>query len=471
MNAYLETLIEQRNDYKKSISMPIEIREFLISRLPSKMMCSSTLKSGEVKTYRLDKNKALSYEHIQVNHPNLYSFIVIDDDGIEPDNYLDLPIAPPNLIVINPKTGHSQKWYFLKEGVTRTRFGSQQAKDYYAKTVFKMTAIYNGDVHYTGYLARNPFSKRHIVFCPEIEPYTLNELNDAMGVTADDYASGNKYKSDAFLLIREYCHRNKKLSEASGIGRNCETFEILRHQAYREWYEFNDVDQFQTYLESVATKINQNRFANNLLPNSEIKSISKSIANYCFSRRIKTTSNIKSFSDRQKSRGKLGGLAKSKNFDEARAKFTNLFVQNPQLKTKQLAIECGVSERTIRRYKKEIEPKLEAISELIPSARKPVFDEENLDDLGNSDLAKKLGVSVRTIQRRRAKAKMNAAQEINKAIDEEAQDKIKEGGDKADNSLFSWLHVVPVLNKEYMFFQFFNLSQIPFIYPCRNNSR
>lgn len=109
MNVYLETLFEQKRDHKRSCSIPDTVRDFLITHLPKKMMCSSTIKSGDVQTYTLAKNIALRYEHIQVNHHNRYNFIVIDDDGLYPSNFMDLPVAPPNLIVVNPDTGHSQK--------------------------------------------------------------------------------------------------------------------------------------------------------------------------------------------------------------------------------------------------------------------------------------------------------------------------------------------------------------------------
>ena len=443
MNSYLETLIEQQKDHQRSRSIPAKVYEFLIKNLPKVMMCSSTLKSGDVRTYTLPKNIALTYEHIQINHENLSKFIVIDDDGLDPSNFLDLPVAPPNLVIVNPKTGHSQKWYFLQEGVTRTHHGSEKAKNYYSTTVFKLTAIYNGDPNYSGFLARNPLSKRHIVFSPHSEPYTLDQLNASIGVTSDDYDSQNRYKSDAFLLIADYCRRNRKLSEVSGIGRNCTIFEILRHQAYREWQEYPSEQAFANYLQSEAYKINKNRFANDLLPENELKHIANSIARYCFSNRIKKTGNPRPFLDRQKSRGSLGGKARSEQYDGAREKFTTLYTQNPNLKTKEFADLCGVSERTIRTYKKQVESKFPTISELKLS-EKTLFEDEDIYQRPNKLLAKKFGVSVRTIQRRRSKSRTISAQAINRAL---LIEKEVRGDDKTESSHFSWLHEVSRLKK------------------------
>ncbi|WP_333617006.1 replication initiation protein [Acinetobacter variabilis] len=444
MTNYINTLIEQKSDHRSSVCIPDQVREFLINHLPREMMCSSTLKAdGEVniRTFTLKKHKALRFEHIQPNHANFKSFIIIDDDGLEPDNYLDLPVPKPNLVVINPKTGHSQKWYFLKTGVPTTYFGCKKAKDYFATTIFKLTAIYNGDNCYTGFLARNPLSNRHIVFSPRSEPYTLDEINNEIGVTAHDYEKGNKYKSDAFLLINEYCRRHKKVAEAAGYGRNCEIFEILRHQAYLEWHKYDCAEMFQKVLEVDAAKINRSRYPDNLLPDNELVSISKSIANYCFSRRIKKTASVKSFSDRQKKRGRIGGKARSDLYKDARAKFITEYTQNSHLSSKVLASLCGVSERTIRNYKKQMQFDLPL----------PVFQEEDIYLRSNKYLAKELGVSIRTIQRRRAKAKILSAQAINKAL---LKNVIDRGGDKMANGHFRYIPGVKV----------FALIVVPFSY-------
>jgi hypothetical protein len=456
MTTYIDILLEQKEEHKTFNSIPGQIRDFLITRLPKEMLCSSTLKTeyGKICTYRLAKHLALKHEHIQPNHGNLTNFIVIDDDGLDPENHLELPVPPPNLIVINPMSGHSQKWYFLEEGVTQTYFGRKKIKEYLETTIFKLKAVYNGDNGYTGWLARNPFSKKHSVLCPRIKPYTLKELNDGIGVSSSDYDRQNKYKSDAYTLINEYSRRNKKLAEAAGYGRNCAIFEILRHQAYRECHEYSSETAFSIHLKAEAGKINRNHYANNLLPENELKDIANSIARYCFSRRIKTTGNIKSFSERQKARGSLGGKARSEQYDDARAKFNALYTKNPALKTRELAGLCGVSERTIRTYKKQIEPTVKLI--------KPSFEEVDIYQRSNRHLAKILGVSIRTVQRRRSKSRIMSAQAINRAL----LVKVKSvGGDKAESGLFRCIHEVGALDKNLYILFTSCLIQIPFLIP------
>ena len=166
MSWCIDTLLEQRKDHPNKSCMPYESRKFLITHLPKTMLCSSSLKTENPKSYLLEKHIALKNEHIQPNHENMWKFIIIDDDVNSPDAYLDLPVPPPNLIVINPESGHCQRWYFLANGVSRSPQSQRKFQDYYLKTLFKLTAIYHGDAAYNGNLARNPVYPKHICLYP-----------------------------------------------------------------------------------------------------------------------------------------------------------------------------------------------------------------------------------------------------------------------------------------------------------------
>ena len=62
----------------------------------------------------------------------------------------------------------------------------------------------------------------------------------------------------------------------------------------------------------------------------------------------------KEFIEKQKKRGAAGGKSRSGQFDIARQKCFDLYMQNPSLKVAEIAKECCVSERTIRNYLKSI---------------------------------------------------------------------------------------------------------------------
>lgn len=211
MSWCIDTLLEQRKDHPNKSCMPYESRKFLITHLPKTMLCSSSLKTENPKSYLLEKHIALKNEHIQPNHENMWKFIIIDDDVNSPDAYLDLPVPPPNLIVINPESGHCQRWYFLANGVSRSPQSQRKFQDYYLKTLFKLTAIYHGDAAYNGNLARNPVYPKHICLYPRLKPYTLNELNSGMGISKSDYEKGNYVISHRELAgQQEYAYQNKR---------------------------------------------------------------------------------------------------------------------------------------------------------------------------------------------------------------------------------------------------------------------
>lgn len=94
MSWCIDTLLEQRKDHPNKSCMPYESRKFLITHLPKTMLCSSSLKTENPKSYLLEKHIALKNEHIQPNHENMWKFIIIDDDVNSPDAYLDLPVPP-----------------------------------------------------------------------------------------------------------------------------------------------------------------------------------------------------------------------------------------------------------------------------------------------------------------------------------------------------------------------------------------
>ena len=406
MSWCIETLVEQRKDHPNKSYMPHEIREFLITHLPKTMLCSSSLKTENPTSYRLKKYIALKNEHIQPNHENMWKFIIIDDDVNSPDAYLDLPVPRPNMVVINPESGHCQRWYFLANGVSRTSMSKRTIQDYYLKTLFKLTAIYHGDAAYNGNLARNPVHPKHICLYPRLKPYTLNELNSGMGISKSDYEKGNLDQSEAFLRIQEYCRKNKKMSDNMGAGRNCTIFDILRVKAYKIHCEYSTETDFANDLQFEAQKINQNYFPNNLLPHNELKHISKSIARYCFTKlRNRKFSLPLSFIERQKVRGALGGQTRSSNYAGARQKCFELYTQDSSLKMSEIAQACNVSERTIRNYHKEIKKQKEHAVELV-----------DYSNYTNEQLAALWGVSVRTIQRRRAAAKLEVKTAVEHAL-------------------------------------------------------
>lgn len=403
MSLYMDCLLEQKKDHSIKSYMPKDIEDFLIRNLPKVMLCSSSLKTDNPRSYPLEKYRALKHEHIQPNHENMLNFMIIDSDINSPDAYLDLPCPFPNMVVINPETGHCQLWYFLEKGVSRSFKSRRKCQDYYFKTLFKLTAIHNGDAAYNGTLARSPFNPKHICLYPRVKPYTLNELNQGMGVSKLDYEKDNPDKSEAFLLIQKYCLQNKQISETMGFGRNCTIFDILRVKAYKLHEKYVSETDFAFTLQGEVQEINQNYFPNNLLSDNELKHMAKSIARYCF-KNMHYQESAPWFRERQKARGARGGEVRSSHYEGARKKCFDLYMQDPSLKATEIAQACGVSERTIRTYIKKIKEDQEPTVELI-----------DYSAYTNKELATLLEVSVRTVQRKRVAAKLEAERALKRA--------------------------------------------------------
>ena len=184
-----------------------------------------------------------------------------------------------------------------------------------------------------------------------------------------------------------------------GAGRNCTIFDVLRVKAYKIHHEYGTETDFALDLRFEAQKINKNYFPNNPLPDNELKHIANSIARYCFTK-LRNRQFSSSFIERQKVRGALGGEARSSKYEEARQKCFELYTRDPSLKVSEIAQACGVNERTIRNYLKK---QKELTVELI-----------DYSAYTNKQLAALLGVSVRTVQRRLAAAKL----EVKKAVEQ-----------------------------------------------------
>ncbi len=309
MSLYIDTLLEQKRGHLNKSCMPYEIKEFLITHLPKIMLCSSSLKTENPRSYQLEKHIALKHEHIQPNHENMWKFIVIDDDVNSPDAYLDLPVYLPLIWLWSTQSlVYCQRWYFLANGVSRTSMSKRTIQDYYLKTLFKLTAIYHGDAAYNGNLARNPVHPKHICLYPRLKPYTLNELNSGMGISEIGLWKGESgsiwgFSANSGIL-------QKKQKDVGQYGRWPELYDFwyFTGKAYKIHCEYSTETDFANDLQFEAQKINQNYFPNNLLPHNELKHISKSIARYCFTKlRNRKFSLPLSFIERQKVRGALGG--------------------------------------------------------------------------------------------------------------------------------------------------------------------
>lgn len=249
----------------------------LYKELPAKLRFSPT--KCETKFRKKTPKLVTNNPYIGYNTPFVTKFIVIDlDYNNSLIAYYDAEIPRPQFVIKNPKNGHCQYLYRLKDPVSFFAKSRQAPIDLLNAVEWALNDVLKGDKAFSGYLAKNLFNTAHELYYTGAEPYALGELAK-------------------FLNLPSYIPPSAINDES--YGRNVSIFNAVRQQAYAIAYSSNYTQLYSQCLEW-ATKHNE-RY-NPRLPYNEIKSISKSIARYCTSTRFR-----RSYSELQAHRGAKGG--------------------------------------------------------------------------------------------------------------------------------------------------------------------
>lgn len=229
----------------------------LYKNLPKTPYCSDDLNYG-LKINRL--GKALEKRYLQINNPAVQHSLIFDLDIDNCFYNFEKNNAPaPNIIIKNPKNGRCHYIYQLEKGIYKNQYASLKATKYAASIEAGLCNKLEADLQYVGLVAKNPYNSYWQTEIVQDNLYDLNYLADFVDLT-----------------------KSKERQNNYGLGRNCNLFDDLRNLAYRKKREYDDYEQFFNYLYVTAVQINNNCNANNLLPGSEIKSISRSISKWCF---------------------------------------------------------------------------------------------------------------------------------------------------------------------------------------------
>lgn len=162
---------------------------------------------------RREKEDALTFRYIQNSHPSFKPVLTFDlDRGDAWFAAEDAGLPDPNYICCNPNNGHAHAVYLLDEPVF---FGGRSTKPqvFYKAVQRGYTRRLGGDWGYSGFLTKNPYSRRWETDWKRSVPYRLAELDDVL--TAEDKV-----------------WRDKEVEV--GHGRNCTLFDTIRQKAYRE---------------------------------------------------------------------------------------------------------------------------------------------------------------------------------------------------------------------------------------------
>jgi len=213
------------------------------------------------------------------NTPKVTTFIVIDlDYDGSMFAYSDIGVPRPQFVIKNPKNGHCQYLYRLKDPVSFFKNSQQAPIDLLNAIEYALNEVLGGDKAFTGYLAKNALNSAHEVYYTGAEPYTLHGLADYLDLPTYTPTTAD---NDEFY------------------GRNNAIFHAVRHLAYKIAFT---CDYTQIYTQCLHWCEEHNTQYSPQLPYNELKSISKSIANYCTGKRFK-----REFGALQAVRGAKGG--------------------------------------------------------------------------------------------------------------------------------------------------------------------
>jgi len=202
---------------------------------------------------------ALRYRYIGLNQILVY-YLVFDLDY--PGAVLapgDVGLPQPTIMVENPENRHAHVAYELYEPLTATLAGHRAPMRYAASIEAAYSNKLDADRRYAKLLTKNPANQSWIVLISDIR-YTLAELADYVDLRSPS-------KSSLPIV---------------GLGRNCAVFDYVRHWSYRNVGQYSSVESW--YQAVLAQVMAANQFPVPL-PESEVRSIGRSITKWTWQRR------------------------------------------------------------------------------------------------------------------------------------------------------------------------------------------
>ena len=251
-----------------------------LATLPHHPYCTDTLGMMVVRS----KAHAIKKRYIQINHPQCVTYLVfdIDREGAAFAWY-DAHLPPPYWSSTNPKNGHAHVCYRLAIPYPTSELAHLAPIKYAAAIQSAFRAKLQADTGYAGLLTKNPLHAHWKTMYWSDYAYTLDELADFVDL------QGHPIKG----------------REAIGLGRNCDTFEMVRKWAYRAIREYWQPNYQYAWMNAVHARCEAVNvgYIYPMQP-SEVKAIAKSIAKWTM---IHFTPQRFSASQAKKGRKSKGG--------------------------------------------------------------------------------------------------------------------------------------------------------------------
>jgi len=305
--------------------------ELFESRLPTKPYCSDDLAVGLMVR---PSATATRKKYIQANPPWLRSWLIFDVDRSGAVlSWDDADLPEPFWTSQNPENGHAHLCYGLDAPVLLGHHDRQKPMRYLAAVESAMRIKLEADPGYSGLITKNPIHKAWRTFWHPVGGlYGLDDLSE-------------------WLELPKYINK-KDRPERVGIGRNVDTFDYLRHLAYRSvrgWKAQGGRGVFVYYLNHLHDLAQQ--YTHNEHPSpldvQECHHIAKSVARWTWSH-FDIEASDKRFSQLQARRGSEGGKKASAAYEDKRASARLMLDQG--MNKAAIARELGVHRNTVNNW-------------------------------------------------------------------------------------------------------------------------
>ena len=281
--------------------------------LPAKPYCTNDYAWG-LRIRQADTAKRMRY--VQANSPWAMRWLIFDVDsvwGIFSAEDANLP--RPFSITANPNNGRCHLIYGLETPVMmggRDRPGPQR---YGVAVEAAYAEALGADPCYSGLMTKNPLH-------PHWRVEASGELYD-LGYLAEFVSLGKP---------------RRVMDSVMGIGRNCDTFDLLRRYAYtaiRRWWGTGDYAGWMTHLQDRAQILSQGQHSDPL-GRGECQQIGRSVARWTWCHTTRA-----GFIESQRRKGKASGRARRKRNAARDARIVALRESGESLR--RIASHCGIS--------------------------------------------------------------------------------------------------------------------------------
>lgn len=312
--------------------------EYFKNNLPRRPYCANNLKKGLVIR---GHDFAAGCSYIQPNPPGRVVWLSFDVD--QPDGatgWYDRNAPAPTFSIQNsdipgsPGNGHAHLLYGLRAPVTTTEAAHFKPLSYLAAVQEGLRRKLDADPGYACLIVKNPIN---FIESWQVKQwsglYDLAELADWVDLP---------HAAELRRRVRD--------RDYAGLGRNCQLFEELRPIAYRlvrSYWRPGGEEPFRDALRSIAEQ--QNAAFGRPLEQSEVKSISKSVARWVWRRFTPS-----GFRQVQAVRGKLGGIAsgQSRSTKNKNKRTSALLMSAQGCSSRAVAAALGVNHSTVVRWLK-----------------------------------------------------------------------------------------------------------------------